>query len=213
MPATKSLIAGTWARTLFAAIRSARLPSATSLLASSTPKKSTMVSTPRSRGRLGDVRSRIDSERGNGSLDEVLEQVAVVRGELDDQAAAVEPEAVDHRLAVDACMLDPGVGKGGEVCVLPEDLLSGDVCLELHEQAVVADAHVQRIEVLDAVELVGGQERLAQRRHAQVDERARERAAADSTGRQPRHGRRCARMRLMRRCSMHPDLLSLIAAD
>jgi hypothetical protein len=64
--------------------------------------------------------------------------------------------------------------------------------------------------VLDAVELLGGQERLAERRHAQVDERGLEHAAADPARRLDRTGRRCARMRVVSLYRMHSALLSLI---
>ena len=87
--------------------------------------------------------------------------------------------------------------------------VSGDVCLELNEQAVVADAHVERIEVLDAVELVGGQERLAERRHARGRRtcvssglpQIRQDGSLDHTG------RRCARMRVVRRLRDAPRLI------
>ena len=49
MPETNPFRSGTWARTLFAWITSARLPSATRLAASSEPKNSSRVGIPRSR--------------------------------------------------------------------------------------------------------------------------------------------------------------------
>ena len=53
---------------------------------------------PLLRGGLGDVARRLDAQRRDAQLDEVLEQVAVVAGELDDEAVAPEAEAVDgHR--------------------------------------------------------------------------------------------------------------------
>ncbi len=46
--------------------------------------------------RLGDVRGGLDPERRYAPLDDVLEQVAVVAGQLDHQAVRVEPEALDR---------------------------------------------------------------------------------------------------------------------
>ena len=51
---------------------------------------------------------------------------------------------------------------------------------KLHEQAGVAQADVQRIEDLGLVEPFGGNIALAQRRHPEVDERARKRRAAQA---------------------------------
>ena len=48
-------------------------------------------------GDLGDVGGGLDAERRDAALDEVLEQVAVVAGELDHQAVRAEPEALDRR--------------------------------------------------------------------------------------------------------------------
>ena len=46
---------------------------------------------------LGLRRRRVDSEHRDATLDEVPQQVAVVRGDLDDEAAAVEPTLLDQR--------------------------------------------------------------------------------------------------------------------
>jgi hypothetical protein len=64
--------------------------------------------------------------------------------------------------------------------------------------------------VLDAVELIRGQERLAERRHAEIDERRLEHAAADPARRLDGTRRCCARMRVVSLCAMHLALLSLI---
>ena len=48
-------------------------------------------------GRPRDVGGRLDAEHRDAALHEVLQQVAVVAGDLDDLAAASEAEALDHR--------------------------------------------------------------------------------------------------------------------
>ena len=109
---------------------------------------------------------------GTAALDEVLEQVAVVRGQLDDEA--LRPEArnsVDHLLGVAASVLDPGARVRREVRVVLEDVARRDVLLELSEQAVAADPDVERIERLCLVQLVCAEEALARRR-ASRDRRA-----------------------------------------
>ena len=67
---------------------------------------------------------------------EVLEQVAVVAGELDDEARAPSPRRRDRHADVVLGVLQPGVGVGGEIGVLGEDLLRADVLLELDEEAL-----------------------------------------------------------------------------
>ncbi len=66
---------------------------------------------------------------------EVLQQVAVVAGDLGDQAVRVEVEPVDHRVGVALGVRHPGVGVGREVGVVREDVLAGHVSRQLHEQA------------------------------------------------------------------------------
>ena len=85
-PATKSFRSGTCARTLFPAIRSAWPRSRASSRASSVPKNSASVGTPSSSRDDGDVLRRLDAEDRDAAAEEMLEQVAVVRRELDDEA-------------------------------------------------------------------------------------------------------------------------------
>ncbi len=51
-------------------------------------------------GRLRDVAGRLDAEDRDAAGHEVLEQVAVVAGELDDGARGPEPQPGSHRLGV-----------------------------------------------------------------------------------------------------------------
>ena len=48
----------------------------------------------------------------------------------------------------------------------------GDECLELDEVAALAHEDVERVEGLHLTDLVRAQEALAERRHAEVDDRA-----------------------------------------
>src|SRR5690606_18952265 len=67
-------------------------------------------------------------------------------------------------------MLDPAVGVRREVWIVgTEDDVSRDVFFELHQKAALADVDYQRIERLHPVELVRGDLRLAERRHAEID--------------------------------------------
>ena len=117
---------------------------------------------------LGDVGGRLDAGDGHAERQEMLQQIAVVAGDLVDAALRAEIEARLDHLAIFARMLDPGGRVGREVGVLGEDMLGLDVFLELHEEAAVADQRMQRIERLHRIGLLGGQKTLAQRMHAEI---------------------------------------------
>ncbi len=131
-------------------------------------------------GGLGDVGGGLDAQRRDAQFGHVLEQIAVVARELDDEAVAVEAEAVDGRGDRVARVGDPGVGVGGEVGVLGEDLFGGDEFLKLDEETALAGAGVERIERLHRAEAVGGDVGLTQGRHTQVDEGMAQLGAAEA---------------------------------
>ena len=110
----------------------------------------------------------------------MLQQVAVVARELDHQAARVEPESLDRHLDVPARVLDPRVGVRGEVRVLAEDRIRRDELLELHEQADVTHLGMERIERLHRGDAFRRHVALAERRHAEIDERAPKRRGAEA---------------------------------
>ena len=136
-----------------------------------------------------DVGGGLDPERRDPSLHDVLQQVAVVARELHHETARVKPESLDRHLDVVAGVRDPRIGVRGEIRVLAEDRVRSDELLELHEQAALADLGVKRIERLHRVHAIRRHVALAQRRHAEVDERVRERRAAEAAG-GPRRVRR-----------------------
>jgi hypothetical protein len=72
-------------------------------------------------GDLGDVGRRLDAEDWDALGLEVLEEVAVVAGDLDHEARRIEAEACDHHFAVTARMFDPARRKAGEVGVVAEN--------------------------------------------------------------------------------------------
>ena len=119
------------------------------------PKNSVIVSdAARDRG-LGDVPRRLDAEHRDALREEVLQEVAVVRGELDDEAVGAEPEPLGHLVDVAARVLDPRVRVRGEVGVLGEDVLGRHELGDLHEPAALARPHMERVEGLALLELLG----------------------------------------------------------
>ena len=76
---------------------------------------------------------------GIPACDEVLEQVAVVARDFDDEALLRQMQAPPHGLGVGPRMLDPGARVGREVGVLAEDVRRADVFGQLDQEAVRAD--------------------------------------------------------------------------
>ena len=133
-------------------------------------------------GGLADVDRRLHTQAADAALDDVLEQVAVVAGHLHHERVGGEAEALDRAVDEPAGVLDPGGGEGGEVGVLGERLLGRDQRGDLGEQAALADAHVQRVGGLRLLDGRGGEEQLARRGGAEVEEAAQLGRAAQPAG-------------------------------
>ena len=151
-------------------------------------------------GRFRHVGGGLDAEHGNPLLDEVLEQIAVVRGDLDHARSAVEAKAVGRHVGVVLRVLQPGGRVRREVGVLGENLGRGHVLLELDQEAPLADPDAQRVEGLHPVELVGAEEGLAERGHAEIHERGPERSPTEAAERRRRgrHRSMCVNRRSAR---------------
>ncbi len=130
--------------------------------------------------RLGYVCRGLDAETGNPPFDEVLQEVAVVASELDDEAVLGQRRPLgDHRDVLFG-VPQPSGGERGEVCVLRKDFFDSYVLGELHEETVPTYPHVQRVEGLHFVEPVRRQEALAQRRHSEIDDGVSQSSAAEA---------------------------------
>ena len=132
---------------------------------------------------LGDfrhVRRRLDAEAGDAALHEVLQQIAVVACHLDHAARRGEPEVSDHLLRVATAVVEPGIGEGGEVGVVGEDLLPTHILLELDQKAALADPRMERVERLHGVHLVRRNKALAQWRHPEIHHRVAQAGATEA---------------------------------
>src|SRR5205085_11126259 len=129
---------------------------------------------------LGDVRGRLDPEHRDPALDEVLEEVAVVAGDLDHVRALAEFEAGGRHLRVPPAVLEPAARIGREVGVVGEDRLRRLELPELDEEALVAGERAEREERLHRAELVLGQDVVRDWRHAEVHERVHQRGLAEA---------------------------------
>ena len=112
---------------------------------------------------LGDVGRGLDAQDGNAQRQEVLQQVAVIARQLDDETVGSELQPPRDRLAVGLGVRDPGGRIGGKIGVLTEDVLRAHIFLELNEKALSAHQRMQREVRLHGVELVAREEALAQR--------------------------------------------------
>ena len=184
--AVKSLRSGTCAKTLFATTRSAGPSRVTISWASPVVRNSASVGMPAASARRGDVPRRFDPQYRDAARDQVTEEISVVARDLDDARRRSEPEPLDDRVDIAAGMVDPAVRVRREVEVLPEDVLGRDVRGKLDEQARPADPYVEGVEALGFGEPVGGQEVLARRRHAEIDEDVLERRPARATAKRTR---------------------------
>ena len=97
MPATKSLRSGTWASTLLPSSRSARMPLLDQLARRLAAEELDQRRDPLRLGDPGHVGRRLDAQHGDAPLDEILQQIAVVAGDLDHPALLRPGRAIDHR--------------------------------------------------------------------------------------------------------------------
>ena len=131
-------------------------------------------------GDLGDVLGRLDAEDRYAVGLEVLQEIAVVAGNLHHLGRRGQPEPRHHAVGVLPAVLQPGVGERREVGVVAEDVLGALELVELHEQAAITDVDVQRVERFLLVQVFGANERVRQRREAEIDERAGDGLAAQA---------------------------------
>ena len=125
-----------------------------------------------------DIGGGLDAEDRHAEADEMLEQVTVIAAELDDEALGPKPEPLLDHPAVAAGMFHPSRREGREIGVLGEDVRRAHEFRELDQPAMMANPGVQRVIGLGLVELLLGEEALAERRHAEIDEGVLQRRAA-----------------------------------
>ena len=100
----------------------------------------------------------------------MLQQIAVIAAQFDDEAFRSEPEpALDH-FAVAPGMRHPSRRIGREIGVFGENVRRADELRKLNQPAGMANPGVERVIALWRVELVLGEEALTERRHAEIDE-------------------------------------------
>ena len=173
-------------------------------------------------GDAGDIRGRLDAEDRHAEIAVVLEQVAVVARDLDDQRARSElafgHEALDQLLR----RADHRVRKRREVWIVAEQALGRHRLRDLDQRARGAEHEVQRVGRLRLGELLRGEQRVGQRRAAERENgRQRPAVAAGAAGDAHGDGFRCSRYQLEVRRSpssspysgRHPSSLRALPAS
>ena len=172
MPATKPFRSGTWARTLLAWMTSARLPSRRQRCRERRGRRThASVGMPRcSRATSAMLRGRLDARApGRRRALIVLQQVAVVARDLDDQAVGVRAAArAISRAASVLRVPHHRVGERREVEVVAEQLLGRHRLGDLHERARRAEDELERVASAPASSSCSArQQRVRERRRAE----------------------------------------------
>ena len=191
MPATKSLRSGTCASTLFPTTRSAGPRSRRRRLgeiASEELGNRRNATAPRRRPRRsGPARCPGTGSRARRSAGAGSRRCSPTRPRDSRRPRA---QTFDHRVRVPSGMLHPAIRVRREVRVLPEDLLAVHVPGQLDEQALPTDPHVQRVERLHPLHVLGGHERLAQGLGPKIDDAVAQWGIAEAAGDRLRPRRR-----------------------
>ena len=119
---------------------------------------------------LRDVRGGFDAKAGNFRLHEVLQQVAVVAGDFDDEALAVQSELFHVAIARFARVAEHEIGERGEIKILGEQLDRWNEVGDLEHPAGFADSEAERKLRLLLREVGGIEEIVRQRLLAEVED-------------------------------------------
>jgi len=122
-------------------------------------------------GRPCTIRGWVNTETGNATLHEILQQIAIVAGDLDYARRRIKRKAL-HRLIDElACMPEPAFGHRRKIDILAVEMRFRPLeIIELDQPAGITDETSQWIEFLAERCLVGANERIRNRRHAKIHE-------------------------------------------
>ena len=134
-------------------------------------------------GRLGSAARRLDPQAGNPGGDEVLQQVAVIRGHLDHVAVMAQIQPVGDHLDIGRGVVQPALRGGREIgVIIGEQLVHRGEILGLHQPAFRAGTQPQRIGDLGLRQLVFGQIGIRRRGMAEIEKIQRQGALAVAAG-------------------------------
>ena len=130
--------------------------------------------------RRGDVGRRLHAEHADAAPLEILQQVAVVAGDLHDHRIGAKVETLRHRLGIRFGVAKPALREGAEIDVVAEDALRAFEFLELDKVASAADISVQWIEWLHRPRSLRRNKGVGERRQAKVGEGLVQRGLAEA---------------------------------
>ena len=120
---------------------------------------------------LGDVRRRFKSKTGHSGFGEVFEKVAVVAGDFDDETVFPQFFLRDMLLHSGTGVAQHGVGEGGKVDVVAEQIDGWHCVRDLHEPAVTTHEDRKREERFRFAKVFRAQQVVRQRLESEVDDR------------------------------------------
>ena len=138
-----------------------------------------MVSIPFCARDPGDVGGRLDPQAGDAGLEKIPQEIAVVAGDLQNQAFASEAELADVSLRRLAGVAQHGFRERGEIKVFREQLHRRDQVGDLHQPALLANQQAQGEAGLGFGQILGSQQVVGQRLQAEIE---RQSADASATG-------------------------------
>ena len=134
-------------------------------------------------GGCGRCRRGIDAEHGNAALDEVLQHVAVVAGDLDHQGFGIEFQARDQLLGIAAGMAEQGARHRREIRVVPaKQDLGIDGLGDLDQAALRTEHQGERDGDVRLCQLLLGQQPIRKRARAEAEDLDEIGAATDAAG-------------------------------
>src|SRR5262245_15829908 len=119
---------------------------------------------------LGHVSRRLDSQHRHSAPREILQQVTVIAGDLDDLALPGNGEKRNHLSHIGLGVPQPRIRERREIGVVAEYVLRTFPFLELNEKALTAHEGLERIEWLHLLQIFRLEIGVRKRRHAEIDE-------------------------------------------
>ena len=143
-------------------------------------------------GGFCDVGGGLYAQYRNVGGDEMLQQIAVIAGDLDDLALRCQRKPLPRHFRIVAGMVDPTAGEGRKIGIVGKYGVRRHRVLDLHQPAGAADARVQGIGLLAVGILERGEVTVGERHRTKIGESLPQRFAAKTAGRD-KVFRRCHR--------------------
>ena len=132
----------------------------------------------------GHISGRLHAQNRDALQLKVLQQVAIVAGNLHHKVLRPQMKSLDHAFSVATGMIQPRFRIRREIRVTTEHIFGMFELFELYQIALIADTGVQGIEGFHLIQLFEPEVGVCKGRHPQIQKRVLEMRPAESTGRQ-----------------------------